>query len=71
MSISHQEALPLELYHNTVNITTCHISPNQQTKAHGIMHYRLEKGLVFGSSALAENNQQHSNKFYNPYQVNK
>ena len=30
------------------------------------MILRLEIGLIFGSSALAEKNQQQSNKFYNP-----
>ena len=33
------------------------------------MHFKLERGLIYGSSALAENIQQHSNKFYKPYQA--
>ena len=31
---------------------------------------QLETGIMFGSLELAEKNQQPSNKFYKPYQVN-
>ena len=70
MSITYQEVLLLALQKNTVNITSCHISPSQQIMSHGIMHHQIEKGLMFGSSKLAKNNQQQSNKFQNYYQIN-
>ena len=44
MLISYQEALPLELSHNNVNITTCNTYLNQKITAHGIMHLQLETG---------------------------
>ena len=66
MSIYRQEALPLALYHNTVNITTYHISPNQQITAHGVMHLQIETVPMFVSTAFLEKNQQHANKFYKP-----
>ena len=33
------------------------------------MYFQLEKLLMYGSSALAEKNQQQFNKFNNPYQA--
>ena len=63
MPIYHQEALPLELYQNTVSITTYNISTNEQKTYHGIMHYQLEAELIFGFSSLAENNQKQFSKF--------
>ena len=43
------------LYHNNVNIITCHISPSQQQIVHEVMLSQIAIGLMFGSSALAEN----------------
>ena len=57
MLILHQEALPLAFIHNTVNITTFHTYINKKITAHGIMHFRIETGQIFGSSALVENNE--------------
>ena len=34
------------------------------------MHFQIETGLIFGSSALVENNQKHSSKFWKLSQVN-
>ena len=64
MLIYHLEALPLELPHNTVNITTCHTSTNQKITANVIMNLQLETGQMIGSSALAENNQHQHKTFY-------
>ena len=33
------------------------------------MHFQLETGIMYVSSALAEKNQQQSNKFWKPYKV--
>ena len=61
--IFHQDAIPLESPHNTMNITTFHTYLNQKITAHGIIHFQLEKGQMFGSSALEEENQHHNAKF--------
>ena len=39
--IFRQEALPLALSNNTVNITTCHTYINQKITAHGIMYFHI------------------------------
>ena len=58
----HQEALPLASPHNTAKITTCHTYLNQKITAHGIMHFQLETGIMFGSSSLLKKSQhQHTN----------
>ena len=57
------ESPPLKPPHNTVNTTTCHASLIQKTTSHVIMHFQIETGRMFGSSALAEKNQHQHNIF--------
>ena len=51
--------LPLASQQNTVNNKACHTYLNHRITSHGIIHFQLETGQMFGSSALAENNQHH------------
>ena len=67
--IIHQEGIPLASPHNTVNIITRHKHLNQKITSHGIMNFQIERGKMFGSSALTENNQHQHNNFWMQSQV--